>query len=406
MLQNIQDIIAQFPILGERVNGHRFVYLDNAATTQKPRRVLDSLLDVYERHNGNVHRGVHSMSNSATRMFEGSRGIVAQFIGSAPEEVIFTRGTTESINLVASTYGMEHVGKGDEVIVSLMEHHSNFVPWQQLCERRGATLRVVPLTIDGSIDYEAYKSMLTPRTKVVAIAHAGNVTGVINPVREIISEAHKAGAKVLIDAAQSVPHIAIDVKDLDCDFLVFSGHKIYAPTGIGVLYGKREILDAMPPYQYGGEMIRKVRIESTSFNDVPYRFEAGTPDYAGAIALGEALRFVSEIGLDAIARHEQELTRYALDALSAIEGLHIIGGANAARTSVISFVIDDVHPYDLGMLIDHFGVAVRTGHHCAEPLIDSLGLLGTVRASFAVYNTQDDIQQLVKAINKVLPMLR
>lgn len=401
------EIISQFPILQEDIHGHRLVYLDNAATVQKPLRVINRVRDAYLHENANVHRGVHSLSLRATRLMENARHTVADFIGAEhSEEIVFTRGTTESINLIAGTYGEQHVGEGDEVIVSLMEHHSNFVPWQQLCLRKGAVLRVVPLLEDGSLDMAAYNAMLSEKTKLVAIAHAGNVTGIINPVREMTAAAHRAGAVVVLDAAQSVPHMKIDVRALDCDFLAFSGHKIYAPTGIGVLYGKRSLLDAMPPYQFGGEMIKKVRTDVTSFNDIPYRFEAGTPDYVGAYALAEALDFVKETGLDNIARYEQELTRYAIENLETVDGLRIIGDKRLERTSVVSFVVDGVHPYDLGMLIDQLAIAVRTGHHCAEPLIDSLGLQGTVRASFAVYNTKDDVDRLVSAINKVLPMLK
>lgn len=401
------EIISQFPILQEDIHGHRLVYLDNAATVQKPLRVINRVRDAYLHENANVHRGVHSLSLRATRLMENARHTVADFIGAEhSEEIVFTRGTTESINLIAGTYGEQHVGEGDEVIVSLIEHHSNFVPWQQLCHRKGAVLRVVPLLEDGSLDMAAYNAMLSEKTKLVAIAHAGNVTGIINPVREMTAAAHRVGAVVVLDAAQSVPHMKIDVRALDCDFLAFSGHKIYAPTGIGVLYGKRSLLDAMPPYQFGGEMIKKVRTDVTTFNDIPYRFEAGTPDYVGAYALAEALDFVKETGLDNIARYEQELTRYAIESLETVDGLRIIGDKRLERTSVVSFVVDGVHPYDLGMLIDQLAIAVRTGHHCAEPLIDSLGLQGTVRASFAVYNTKDDVDRLVSAINKVLPMLK
>lgn len=332
---------------------------------------------------------------------------MAEFIGADERnEVVFTRGTTESVNLVASTYGEQNVGEGDEVIVTLAEHHSNFVPWQQLCLRKKAILRIVPLHPDCTLDMEAYENMLSEKTKIVAVAHASNVTGIVNPIDEIIRLAHNVGAKVLIDAAQTVPHIKLNVKHLDCDFLAFSGHKVYAPTGIGALYGKRHLLEQMRPYQFGGEMIKKVKTHETTFNEIPYRFEAGTPDYVGAMALAEALDFVSETGISDIAEHEHQLTQYAIRELNNIDGMRIIGSDTAQRTSVISFVIDGVHPYDLGMLIDQLGIAVRTGHHCAEPLIDSLGLTGTIRASFAVYNNIDDIDQLIAAIKKVLPMLR
>ena len=385
----------------------KLVYLDNAATTQKPLRVIGRIREAYLHENANVHRGVHSLSLRATEMMEQARQNVADFIDAASaEEIVFTRGTTESVNLVASTYGEQHVAAGDEVIVTIAEHHSNFVPWQQLCHRKGATLRAVPLRTNGSLDMDAYRNMLSDRTKIVAITHASNVTGIINPITDIISLAHEAGAIVLVDAAQSVPHIAIDVQSLGCDFLAFSGHKVYGPTGIGVLYGKKEILEQMPPYQFGGEMIHKVSFERTTFNDIPYRFEAGTPDYVGTYALAEALDFVRDMGLDNIAAHEHELTQYALAELQKIDGLRIIGDPALDRTSVISFVIDGTHPYDVGMLIDQLGIAVRTGHHCAEPLIDSLGLPGTVRASFAIYNTIDDIDQLTAALRRVLPMLR
>ena len=401
------QIQSQFPILAEQVHGMKLVYLDNAATTQKPLRVIGRIREAYLHENANVHRGVHSLSLRATEMMEQARQNVADFIDAASaEEIVFTRGTTESVNLVASTYGEQHVAAGDEVIVTIAEHHSNFVPWQQLCHRKGATLRAVPLRTNGSLDMDAYRNMLSDRTKIVAITHASNVTGIINPITDIISLAHEAGATVLVDAAQSVPHIAIDVQKLDCEFLAFSGHKVYGPTGIGVLYGKKEILEQMPPYQFGGEMIHKVSFERTTFNDIPYRFEAGTPDYVGTYALAEALDFVRDMGLDNIAAHEHELTQYALAELQKIDGLRIIGDPALDRTSVISFVIDGTHPYDVGMLIDQLGIAVRTGHHCAEPLIDSLGLPGTVRASFAIYNTIDDIDQLTAALRRVLPMLR
>ncbi|MBQ9439023.1 MAG: SufS family cysteine desulfurase [Paludibacteraceae bacterium] len=404
---NISDIQSQFPILHERIHGQRLAYLDNAATTQKPLRVIERISNAYLHDNSNVHRGVHTLSLRSTEQFETARQTVAEFIGADERnEVVFTRGTTESVNLVASTYGEQNVGEGDEVIVTLAEHHSNFVPWQQLCLRKKAILRIVPLHPDCTLDMEAYENMLSEKTKIVAVAHASNVTGIVNPIDEIIRLAHNVGAKVLIDAAQTVPHIKLNVKHLDCDFLAFSGHKVYAPTGIGALYGKRHLLEQMRPYQFGGEMIKKVKTHETTFNEIPYRFEAGTPDYVGAMALAEALDFVSETGISDIAEHEHQLTQYAIRELNNIDGMRIIGSDTAQRTSVISFVIDGVHPYDLGMLIDQLGIAVRTGHHCAEPLIDSLGLTGTIRASFAVYNNIDDIDQLIAAIKKVLPMLR
>ncbi len=404
---NISDIQSQFPILHERIHGQRLAYLDNAATTQKPLRVIERISNAYLHDNSNVHRGVHTLSLRSTEQFETARQTVAEFIGADERnEVVFTRGTTESVNLVASTYGEQNIGEGDEVIVTLAEHHSNFVPWQQLCLRKKAILRIVPLHPDCTLDMEAYKNMLSEKTKIVAVAHASNVTGIVNPIDEIIRLAHNAGAKVLIDAAQTVPHIKLNVKHIDCDFLAFSGHKVYAPTGIGALYGKRHLLEQMRPYQFGGEMIKKVKTHETTFNEIPYRFEAGTPDYVGAMALAEALDFVSETGISDIAEHEHQLTQYAIRELNNIDGMRIIGCDTAQRTSVISFVIDGVHPYDLGMLIDQLGIAVRTGHHCAEPLIDSLGLTGTIRASFAVYNNIDDIDQLIAAIKKVLPMLR
>ena len=396
------SIREQFPILQREVYGKKLIYLDNAATTQKPLSVIEAITEAYTNVNANVHRGVHFLSQKATEQYEDARETVRVFINARHRhEIIFTRGTTESINLVAASFGDSFLSAGDEVIVSAMEHHSNIVPWQLLVERLGIKLRVIPLTADAKLDKEAYRALFNEKTRLVSITHTSNVMGVTNPVKEFIDIAHEHDVPVLIDGAQSVPHKKVDVQELDADFFVFSGHKIYGPTGIGVLYGKEEILNRMKPYQGGGEMIQTVRFEKTTFNELPYKFEAGTPDYVGAIALAKALDFVSGIGIDVIAAHEQQLTRYALEQLKEIPGMRIFGEPDGAA---ISFLVGDIHPADLGTLLDRLGIAIRTGHHCAQPLIDHFGIPGTVRASFAIYNTREEVDALIAGINRVAKM--
>ena len=401
-MYNPYEIREEFPILQREVYGKKLIYLDNAATTQKPLCVINAITEAYTNVNANVHRGVHFLSQKATEQYEDARETVRAFINARHRhEVIFTRGTTESINLVAASFGESFLQSGDEVIVSTMEHHSNIVPWQLLVERIGIKLRVIPLTADTRLDIEAYRALFNEKTRFVSITHTSNVLGVTNPVKEFIDIAHEHNVPILIDGAQSVPHKKVDVQELDADFFVFSGHKIYGPTGIGVLYGKEEILNRMRPYQGGGEMIQTVRFEKTTFNELPYKFEAGTPDYVGAIALAKALDFVSAIGIDEIAAHEQNLTRYALEQLKEIPGMRIFGEPDG---SAISFLVGDIHPADLGTLLDRLGIAIRTGHHCAQPLIDYFGIPGTVRASFALYNTREEVDALIAGINRVAKM--
>ncbi len=387
---DVEKIRQDFPILGQKVHGKNLVYMDNAATTQKPKCVIGAIAKYYSELNSNVHRGVHSLSDKATTAYEKSRAYTAKFINASnAHEIIFVRGTTEAINLVASSYGNEHVKDGDEVIVSHLEHHSNIVPWQMLCERKNAKLKVIPVNDRGELIIEEYKKLLSPRAKIVAVNHTSNSLGTMNPVKEIIRLAHEAGAVVLIDGAQAVQHNKVDVRDLDADFFAFSGHKVYGPTGIGVLYGKENILEMMQPYQGGGEMIKNVSFEKTTYNDLPYRFEAGTPDIAGAIVLSEALKYVEHTGLHNIAKHEKELLTYATEKLNEIEDFRIIGTAEK-KTSVISFLIGGIHPYDIGTILDKQGIAVRTGLHCTEPLMNRCGIPGTVRASFGMYNTNEE----------------
>lgn len=399
---NPNEIREQFPILSTQVYGKPLVYLDNAATTQKPRSVIDAISEAYCTINANVHRGVHHLSQVATEQFEEARRTVQNFIN-APHsrQVIFTRGTTESINLVASSFGNSFLKEGDRVIISTMEHHSNIVPWQLLRDRIGIEIRVIPLLPDATLDVEAYKDFFNERTRLVSLTHVSNVLGCTNPVKECIDIAHSNGVPVLIDGAQSTPHTKVDVQALDADFFVFSGHKVYAPTGIGVLYGKEEWLEKMQPYHGGGEMIQTVRFEKTTYNELPYKFEAGTPDYVGAIALGKALEFVQQIGIENIARHERMLTQYTLERFAEIENMRIIGKPDG---SAVSFLVGDIHPADLGTLLDRLGIAIRTGHHCAQPLIDHLGIPGTVRASFALYNTREEVDTLVEGIKRVARM--
>ena len=401
---NIEEIRKDFPILSRTVYNRPLVYLDNAATTQKPRAVVEAMTDEYYSVNANVHRGVHYLSQQATELHEQARGNVQHFINARSEaEIIFTRGTTESLNLVAFSFGEAFLKEGDEVLVSVMEHHSNIVPWQMLRERKGIVLKVIPMTDEGEIDLEAYKNLFSPRTRLVSIAHVSNVLGTVNPVKEMTAIAHAHGAKVLVDGAQSVPHRRVDVQDIDCDFLTFSGHKIYGPTGIGVLYGREELLEKMPPYQGGGEMIARVSFEKTTYERLPFKFEAGTPDYVGSHALAVALDYVRRIGQDEIAAHEADLTRYAMEQLSLIPEIKIYGTARE-KDAVISFNVGNIHPLDLGTLLDRLGIAIRTGHHCAQPLMARCGVESMARASFALYNTRAEVDALVAGIDRVRKM--
>jgi cysteine desulfurase/selenocysteine lyase len=401
---DVDRLRADFPLLDQRVHGKPLVYFDNAATAQKPRAALDAVRRYYERDNANVHRGVHQLSERATRNYEEARVKVQRFLNAADvREIIFVRGTTEAINLVAQTYGRRQVGPGDEILITHLEHHSNIVPWQLLCEEKGAVLRVVPINDRGELLLDEYEKLLTPRTRLVALAHVSNSLGTVNPVRRIIELAHKAGVPVLLDGAQAVPHLAVDVRALDCDFYAFSGHKVYGPTGIGVLYGKAGLLEAMPPWQGGGDMISSVTFAKTTYNDLPYKFEAGTPNIAGAIGLGAALDYVTAIGLDAIAAHEHALLEYATAQMQALPGIRIVGTA-ADKAAVISFLAEDppVFPLDLGTKLDLEGIAVRTGHHCCQPVMDRFGTSGTARASFALYNTRAEVDRLVAALRGIL----
>ncbi|MDY5685105.1 MAG: cysteine desulfurase [Prevotella sp.] len=403
-MYDIDKVRADFPILSRTVYDRPLVYLDNAATTQKPLCVLDAMRDEYLNVNANVHRGVHYLSQQATDLHEAARDTVRRFIGADKvEEIVFTRGTTESINLVASSYADAFMHEGDEVIVSAMEHHSNIVPWQLQAAKRGIALRVVPITDSGELDMEAYARLFTPRTRFVSIAHVSNVLGTVNPVRDIVAIAHEHGVPVLIDGAQSTPHFKVDVRDIDCDFFAFSGHKTYGPTGVGVLYGKEEWLDRLPPYQGGGEMIESVSFERTVFERLPFKFEAGTPDYVATHGLAKAIDYISALGMDSIAAHEHELTDYCMSRLSQIGGMRIFGTA-PGKDAVVSFLVGDIHHLDMGTLLDRLGIAVRTGHHCAQPLMDRLGIQGTVRASFALYNTKQEIDALAEGIERVSRM--
>ncbi|MGA2906174.1 MAG: cysteine desulfurase [Terracidiphilus sp.] len=395
---DLARIRADFPILAERINGKPLVYLDNAATSQKPLVVLDAIANYYEHMNANIHRGVHTLSVRATEAHDAARLTVKRFINAADtREVIFVRGATEAINLVAQTYGRRHVAAGDEVLITAMEHHSNIVPWQILCEDKGAHLKVAPIDDRGELLLDEFARLIGPRTKIVAVTQVSNALGTILPLREMIELAHHRGVPVLVDGAQAVPHFAVDVQALDADFYAFSGHKVYGPTGIGVLYGKRALLNAMPPYQGGGDMIRSVTFEKTTYNDLPWKFEAGTPDIAGAIALGAALEYITGLGMDNIAAHEHDLLAYATQAVGAIPGVQLIGTARE-RAGVLSFVLDGVHPHDLGTILDREGIAIRTGHHCAQPVMKRFGIPATARASFAVYNTKAEVDALVAGI--------
>ena len=404
-MYDITKVRESFPILSRTVYGKPLVYLDNGATTQKPLCVLDAMQEEYLNVNANVHRGVHWMSQQATDLHEAARETVRKFINArSTTEIVFTRGTTESLNLVASSFVEGCMKEGDEVIVSTMEHHSNIVPWQLQEQRKGIVLKVIPMTDEGELLLEEYEKLFTERTKLVCVTQVSNVLGTINPVKEMIRIAHEHGVPVVVDGAQSVPHFAVDVQDLDCDFLAFSGHKVYGPTGVGVLYGKEEWLDRLPPYQGGGEMIERVSFEKTTFERPPLKFEAGTPDYIATHGLATALDYVTSLGMDNILAHEQDLTRYALQKLREIEGMHIYGHNNDSGDAVISFNVGDIHHMDLGTLLDQLGIAVRTGHHCAQPLMDRLGILGTVRASFGLYNTREEVDALVAGIKRIAMM--
>ena len=403
-MYNVEEIRADFPILARTVYGKPLVYLDNGATTQKPRCVVDAITDEYYSVNANVHRGVHFLSQQATELHEASRETVRRFINArSTNEIVFTRGTTESINLLVSSFGEAFLGEGDEVIVSTMEHHSNIVPWQLLQMRKGIKLRVIPMNDCGELLLDEYERLFTERTRIVCVTHVSNVLGTVNPVKDMIATAHAHGVPVLVDGAQSIPHMPVDVRALDADFYVFSGHKVYGPTGVGVLYGKEEWLDKLPPYQGGGEMIQHVSFERTTFNELPFKFEAGTPDYIGTTGLARALDYVTTLGMDRIAAYEHDLTEYATRRLKEIPGMRIFGEA-AEKGSVISFLVGDIHHFDMGTLLDRLGIAVRTGHHCAQPLMQRLGIEGTVRASFALYNTKEEIDALVAGVERVSRM--
>ena len=403
---NIANIRKDFPLLGKEVYGKPLIYFDNAATTQKPSCVVERIRSNYYNANANIHRGVHFLSQIATEAHEAARETVRSFIGAkSTNEIIFTRGTTEAINLVASSFGKSQCSEGDEIIITQMEHHSNIVPWQILRDDKGINLKVIPFDENGILNVDLLESLISDKTKLISVCHVSNALGTINPVKKIISIAHQHNIPVLIDGAQSTPHIPVNVIELEADFYVFSGHKIYGPTGIGVLYGKEEWLEKLPPYQGGGEMIKKVTFEKTTYNELPFKFEAGTPDYIGSTALAEALRYASSIGMEEIARHEQELLKYAKEKMETIEGIRFIGEA-PERSGLISFLVGDIHPYDMGSILDKLGIAVRTGHHCAEPVMDKFGIEGTVRASFAIYNTKEEIDLLIQGIERAARMFR
>jgi cysteine desulfurase/selenocysteine lyase len=404
---DIAKIRQQFPILHQKVNGRDLVYLDNAATTQKPKRVIKALVDYYEGYNANIHRGIHTLAEKATRAFEDTREAARAFLNApSKEEIIFlTRGVTEGINLVAYSYGRAFIRKGDEIIVSAIEHHSNIVPWQMLCEEKGALLRVIPVDESGQLKLDEYRKLLSSRTKIVVLNHVSNSLGTINPVKEIIDDAHRAGAVVLIDGAQAAAHLHIDVQQLDCDFYCISGHKMYGPTGTGVLYGKRELLEKMPPFMGGGEMIKQVTFEKTSYNDLPYKFEAGTPNIADVIALKPAIDFINELTKEAMSAHEHELLAYATAEVGKMKGVRLVGTARE-KVSILSFVVEGIHHFDIGQMLDARGIAVRTGHHCTQPLMDRYKIEGTVRASFAVYNTKAEVDQLVAGLERIVGFLK
>ena len=402
MIYNVENIREDFPILKKKVHGKNLVYLDNAATTQKPTYVIDKVNKYYTTMNANIHRGVHALSQEATEAFEGARIQIKQFINAlGKNQIIFTRGTTESINLVASSYGRDNIKEGDEIIISHMEHHSNIVPWQMLCKEKNAKLKIIPIDDDGELIYDEFEKLVNENTKFISIVYVSNSLGTINPVKKVIDYAHQFKIPVFVDAAQAVNHIKVDVQELDCDFLAFSGHKIYGPTGIGALYGKVELLEAMPPYQGGGDMISKVSFEETTYNELPHKFEAGTPDIAGAIGLGAAIEYVSKIGIENIKEYETSLLEYATKQVSEIPGLRIIGSAKE-KTSVLSFVLENIHPHDIGTFLDFEGVAIRTGHHCTQPVMQRFKIPATSRASFAMYNTKEEIDVLVNGLRKII----
>lgn len=404
MSYNVEEIRQDFPILQREVYGRPLIYLDSAATTQKPRSVVEAISNEYYSTNANVHRGVHFLSQKATDLHEAARERVRQFINArSTAEVLFTRGTTESLNLVASSFGEAFLKEGDEVIVSVMEHHSDIVPWQLLRERKGIVIRVIPMDDSGRLDLEAYERLFSERTRLVCVAHVSNVLGTVNPVKQMAATAHAHGAYMLVDGAQSIPHFKVDVQDLDCDFLTFSGHKIYGPTGIGVLYGRESLLEKMPPYQGGGEMIARVTFDHTTYERLPYKFEAGTPDYVGTHALAAAIDYVEALGMDEIAAHERRLTQYAMERLGAIKDMHLYG-TTPDKDAVVAFNVGNIHPLDLGTLLDRLGIAIRTGHHCAQPLMQRCGVEGMARASFALYNTMDEIDKLAEGIERVSKM--
>lgn len=403
---DIKTIRGQFPVLDQKINGKPLVYFDNAATTQKPKQVINALIDYYQGYNANIHRGIHTLAERATSAFEETRAAIARFINApSSDEVIFTYGTTDSINLVAQTFGRSSIGKGDEIIISTMEHHSNIVPWQMLCETNGCTLKIIPVTDEGELDMAGFEKLLSDRTRLVSIPHASNALGTVNPIKQIIRKAHAAGAKVLIDGAQGAAHLELDVKDLDVDFYAFSLHKMYGPTGMGILFGKRELLEAIPPYRGGGEMIREVTFEKTIYNDIPYKFEAGTPNIADVVAAKAAVEFIESIGKEALAAYENSLLNYATEVLSSIEALQIVGQAKE-KVSVVSFIMEGIHHQDLAVILDQQGIAVRTGHHCTQPLMQRFNISGTTRASFAVYNTIEEIDILKTGVERAVKMLR
>jgi len=403
---DVAEIRKQFPVLERKVKGKNLVYFDNAATAQKPQVVIDALVNYYQQFNANIHRGIHSLAEEATAAFEATRDTVKDFINAKyREEIIFTRGVTEGINLVAATWGRQNIKEGDEIIVSGMEHHSNIVPWQILCLEKKAKLKAIPVNDNGELIMSEFEKLITPKTKFVSIVHASNSLGTINPVKEIIEIAHQHNIPVLVDGAQSSVHLNIDVQDMDCDFFVISSHKVYGPTGVGVLYGKKELLEEMPPYMGGGEMIKEVTFDKTTYNDLPYKFEAGTPNIADTVAFKAALDFINEVGKGNIRKHEEALTKYAMDKLSKIDGVRLIGTAKH-KTSVVSFIVDGVHPQDMGILLDNYGIAVRTGHHCCQPLMNRFEIPGTIRASFAMYNTKEEVDELVKGVEKAIKMLK
>lgn len=402
---DVQAIRKHFPVLEREVKGKQLVYFDNAATTQKPQAVIDALINYYSGYNANIHRGIHTLAEEATAAFEGTRDAVKEFINAeSREQIVFISGTTEGINLVAQTWGRQNIGEGDEIIISNMEHHSNIVPWYILAQEKKAVLKIIPINEDGELEMDEFEKLLSDKTKFVSIVHVSNALGTINPVNEIIAKAHEVGAKVLVDGAQSTVHLDIDVQAMHCDFFVFSSHKLYGPTGIGALYGKRELLEAMPPYQGGGEMIKEVSFNTITWNDLPYKFEAGTPNIADTIAFKTAMEFTAAIGKEKIRQHENALLAYATEQLEQLPGLRIIGSAKQ-KISVISFVIDGIHPQDIGILLDNRGIAVRTGNHCAQPLMERLCIRGTTRASFAMYNTMEEVDRLIEGLHKAIKLL-